>query len=57
MRAKVKSICPNCNHIELEKKTIIKTLLQIPHGVFIGLLLLTSILGTLALYNFVQEEC
>jgi transglutaminase-like putative cysteine protease len=55
MRAKVKNICPNCNHIELEKKTIIKTLLKIPHGVFIGLLLSTSILGTLALYNFIQE--
>jgi len=55
MKSNVRFICPNCNHIEIEKLTFSKRLKRVPFKLIIGFLLFTSLIGTFGIYNFVME--
>jgi len=53
MKNKIKYICKNCNHIELEKRNIKTISWHITKSILLFCLLFTSLLGSTATYNFI----
>ncbi len=54
MKNKILFQCPECNHKEIKKISLIERLLSIPKVLFITFIIFSSFAGTLATHNFIQ---